>query len=327
MLTSNDWQGATVRRITTLSPSVRELELQPDAGCARPAPGSHLPLRLTAADGRQLERRYSLVGRSDDGLALQIAVKRCQPSRGGSAAVHALVEGDRVEVLPPQNHFAPSLRAPEHLLVAGGIGITPLVGMARALLARDANCRMVYTVRQAEDLVYADTLRALLGDRLRTLVGSAGQRLDLAAEVASLHPDAQLLLCGPARLTRDAQAAWHAAGRPAHRLRFETFGAVATEAEAFWVKLPRHNLEFTVAADQTLLQALDAHGVACLRDCQRGECGLCALDVVSVDGRIDHHDVFLSPADRDADRRLCTCVSRVRGGGLVLDTAYRPDPA
>lgn len=327
MLTSNDWQGATVRRITILSPTVRELELQPDAGCGRPAPGSHLPVRLAAADGRLLERRYSLVGRSDDGLALRIAVKRCQPSRGGSAAVHALAEGDRIEVLPPQNHFAPSLRAPQHLLVAGGIGITPLVGMAQALVARGADCRMVYTVRQAEDLVYVDTLRALLGGRLQTRVGRLGQRLDIAAEVAGLHPDAQLLLCGPARLTRAVQAAWHAAGRPAHRLRFETFGAVATEAEPFWVKLPRHDLAFTVPADQTLLQALDAHGIATLRDCQRGECGLCALDVVSVDGRIDHHDVFLSPAERDADRRLCTCVSRVRGGGVVLDTAYRPDPA
>ena len=327
MLTSNDWQGATVRRITTLSPSVRELELQPDLGCARPAPGSHLPVRLRLADGRVLERRYSVVGPSDDGEAWRIAVKRCQPSRGGSAAMHALAVGDRLQLLPPQNHFAPSLRAPQHLLVAGGIGITPLVGMARALVARGADCRLVYAVRQAEDLVYADTLRALLGDRLQTLVGSAGQRLDIAAELAGLHPDAQLLLCGPARLTRAAQAAWHAAGRPAHRLRFETFGAVATEAEPFWVKLPRHDLAFTVPADQTLLQALDAHGIATLRDCQRGECGLCALDVLSVEGRIDHHDVFLSPAERDADRRLCACVSRVRGGGVVLDTAYRPDPA
>lgn len=327
MLRSNDWQGATVRRITALSPTVRELELQPDHGCTRPAPGSHLPLRLLVGDGQVRERRYSVVGASDGGEAWRIAVKRCQPSRGGSAAMHALAEGDRLQLQPPQNHFAPSLRAPQHLLVAGGIGITPLIGMARALVARGADCHMVYTARQAEDLVYADQLRALLGDRLRTLVGSQGQRLDIGAEIAVLHPDAQLLLCGPARLTRAAQAAWHGAGRPAHRLRFETFGAVATEAQPFWVKLPRHDMVFTVPADQTLLQALDAHGIATLRDCQRGECGLCALDVLSVDGRIDHHDVFLSPAERDADRRICACVSRVRGGGLVLDTAYRPDPA
>jgi ferredoxin len=161
----------------------------------------------------------------------------------------------------------------------------------------------------------------------RPTSAAQGQRLDIAAEVARLQPDAQLLLCGPAGLTRAAQAAWHAAGRPAHRLRFETFGAVATEAEPFWVDLPRHGLRFQVAADQTLLQALDANGIATLSDCQRGECGLCAMDVLDVQGRVDHHDVFLSPAERDANRRLCACVSRVRGGGIVLDTAYRPDPA
>jgi vanillate O-demethylase ferredoxin subunit len=220
MLTSHDWQGALVRRITALSPSVRELELQPDAGCPRPAPGSHLPVRLQAADGRVLERRYSVVGPSDDGLAWRIAVKRCQPSRGGSAAVHALAAGDRIELLPPQNHFAPSLRAPQHLLVDGGIGITPLIGMARALAARGAELRLLYAVREAVDLVYLDALQALLGDRLQTVVSAEGRRLDIAAEIARLHPDAQLLLCGPARLTRAAQAAWQAGGRPAHRLRF-----------------------------------------------------------------------------------------------------------
>jgi vanillate O-demethylase ferredoxin subunit len=327
MRISQDWQAATVRRTTSRSPSVRELELQPDAGCTRPAPGSHLPVRLTTADGRVLVRQYSLLGCTDDGQAWRIAVKRCQPSRGGSAAMHALAAGDVLQVQAPQNHFALSVRAPQHLLVAGGIGITPLLGMAQALADRGADLRLLYAVRSADELVYADSLRALLGGRLQTFVSAQGQRLDLAAEVARLQPDAQLLLCGPAGLTRAAQAAWHAAGRPAHRLRFETFGAVATEAEAFWVQLPRHGLRFDVAADQTLLQALDAQGIATLRDCQRGECGLCAMDVLQVDGRIDHHDVFLSHAERDADRRLCACVSRVRGGGIVLDTAYRPDPA
>lgn len=327
MRISQDWQAATVRRTTPLSPSVRELELAPHAACTRPEPGSHLPIRLTTADGQVLTRQYSLLGRSDDGLAWRIAVKRCTPSRGGSAAMHALAEGDAVQVLPPQNHFGLSMRAPQHLLVAGGIGITPILGMAQALAARGADLRLLYAARTADELVYADGLRALLGDRLQTVVSAQGQRLDMAAEVARLRPDAQLLLCGPAGLTRAAQAAWHAAGRSAHRLRFETFGAVATEAQPFWVQLPRHGLRFEVAADQTLLQALDAQGIATLSDCQRGECGLCAMDVLGVEGRIDHHDVFLSPAERDADRRLCACVSRVRGGGVVLDTAYRPDPA
>jgi vanillate O-demethylase ferredoxin subunit len=316
MRISQDWQAATVRRCMPLSPTVRELELVPDAGCTRPAPGSHLPVRLTAADGRTLTRQYSLLGRTDDGLAWRIAVKRCSPSRGGSAAMHALAEGDVVQVLPPQNRFELSVRAPQHLLVAGGIGITPILGMVQALVARGADVRLLYAVRGADELVYAGTLRALLGDRLHTFVSDQGQRLDIAAEVARLQPDAQLLLCGPAGLTRAAQAAWHAAGRPAHRLRFETFGAVATEAEPFWVDLPRHGLRFQVAADQTLLQALQAAGIDVPCDCGEGLCGTCEVGVL--DGDADHRDKVLSKAERAANTRMMSCCSRARGQRITL---------
>ena len=122
------------------------------------------------------------------------------------------------------------------------------------------------------------------------------------------------------------RAAWAAAGRPAANLRFETFGNTGAHAsEAFWVKLPRHGLELTVPADRTLLDVLEAAGIETLHDCKRGECGLCAVDVLSVDGRIDHRDVFFSAHEKAAGQRLCACVSRVTGGGLVLDSAYRPD--
>lgn len=326
MRSTQDWRRATVRRITPLSPTVSELQIVPEGGCERYAPGSHLQLRLPLADGRTLTRSYSLVGLPDGSGAWRIAVKRCEPSRGGSAAVHALVQGASIEVLPPQNHFELSSRAPQYLLVAGGIGITPLVAMAQALAARGADLRLLYAARSETELVYLESLRALLGDRLQTFVSAAGQRLDLGAELARLHPQGELLLCGPSGLIRDAQQAWQAAGRPAHGLRFETFGADATAAEPFWVKLPRHGLQFEVPTDQTLLQALEAQGIDTLSDCLRGECGLCAMDVIEVQGRIDHHDVFLGPAERAANHRICACVSRVRGGGLVLDTAFRPDP-
>lgn len=326
MRSTHDWRRATVRRITPLSPTVRELEIVPDGGCERYPPGSHLQLRLGATDGGTLTRSYSLVGLPDDGGAWRIAVKRCEPSRGGSAAVHALAEGAVIEVLPPQNHFELSTKAPQYLLLAGGIGITPLVGMAQALAARGADLRMLYAARSEAELVYAESLRALLGERLQTFVDAAGQRVDLGTELARLHPQGELLLCGPSGLIRAAQDAWHAAGRPAHGLRFETFGAAGTAAEPFWVKLPRHGLQFEVPPEQTLLQALESHGIDTLSDCQRGECGLCAMDVLERQGSIDHQDVFLSPAERATNHRICACVSRVRGGGVVLDTAFRADP-
>ena len=123
-----------------------------------------------------------------------------------------------------------------------------------------------------------------------------------------------------------AREAWQRSGRPDAGLRFETFGNSGTRpAEAFWVELPRHGLRFEVPAGRNLLDMLEEHGVQALSDCRRGECGLCAMDIVSVQGAVDHRDVFFSAAQKQANERLCACVSRVCGGGVTLDSAYRPD--
>jgi len=167
---------------------------------------------------------------------------------------------------------------------------------------------------------------ATLGDRLQTCTDDAGQRIAFEAEIARLHPEALLLMCGPLPMLDAVRAAWAAAGRPPANLRFETFGNTGSAAnETFWVRLPRHGIELTVPADSTLLDVLNEHGIATLYDCRRGECGLCAVDIVEAHGRVDHRDVFLSPRQKQTNERLCACVSRVSGGGLVLDSAYRPD--
>ena len=141
-----------------------------------------------------------------------------------------------------------------------------------------------------------------------------------------LPPGAQLALCGPLRLMDAARQAWQRAGRPEADLRFETFGnSGAQAAEPFWVELPRHGLRIEVPADRNLLDMLEEHGVQALSDCRRGECGLCALDIVSVQGTVDHRDVFFSAHQKQANGRMCACVSRVCGGGVVLDSAFRPD--
>jgi ferredoxin len=135
-----------------------------------------------------------------------------------------------------------------------------------------------------------------------------------------------MLICGPLPLLDAARTAWAGAGRAAANLRFETFGNTGAHAsEAFWVRLPRHGLELNVPADRTLLDVLNEAGVETLSDCRRGECGLCAMDIVSVHGTMDHRDVFFSAHEKQTDQRLCACVSRVAGGGVVLDSAYRAD--
>ena len=330
-----DWAHALVVRTQDASPTVRSLWLRPDAGVLPWALGSHLRVRLHIS-GREELRHYSLINpllglpATLQGPALQgcyrIAVKRADPGRGGSRQMWALQPGDRLKIARPDNHVVLPVAAPHTLLVAGGIGITPLVGMALALAARAAPLRMLYAARSAGELVFGDVLRAALGDRLQTFADAEGQRIDLAAEIAALPPRAQLLICGPVPLLQAAQAAWAQAGRAAADLRFETFGSSGHRApEPFWVRVPRHNVQFTVPAERSLLDMLGEQGVQALHDCKRGECGLCAVDILQLEGEVDHRDVFFSADEKAHNRQLCACVSRVCGGGIVLDSAYRPD--
>jgi vanillate O-demethylase ferredoxin subunit len=330
MKIDDHWAEARVEATRDLSATVREFTLRPAAGVTPWSVGSHLRVRLSA-DGQELLRSYSLVGLPQDSVrdgVYRIAVKRVDPSRGGSRCMWRLAAGAVIHIAGPDNHFELPLAAPFTLLVAGGIGITPILGMALTLARRGTAVRMLYAARSPEELVYADRLRAALGDRLVCCTDAEGRRIDLDAEIGALPDGAQMLVCGPAPLLQGAQEAWQRAGRPRAALRFETFGSGGLKgAEPFWVQVggpqaPR----FTVPADRSLLQVLAEHGIDTMADCERGECGLCAVEVLALDGEIDHRDVFFSAEEKHANRRLCACVSRVRGGGVVVDTGYRPDP-
>ena len=320
------WHAATVRQHRDLAPTVREFELRPEPGVLPWTVGSHLNVQVFA-NGREETRSYSLVGLPHGrgaSAVYRIAVKLAQPGRGGSRHMWSLETGAELRISEPANHFELPLGAAQYLLVAGGIGITPIVGMAQQLTARGADVRLLYAARETRELAFADVLRAALGDKLQTFVDAEGQRIEIAAHIAALHPQALLLICGPMPLLDAVRAAWDAAGRPPANLRFETFGNTgALASEAFWVELPRHGLKLEVPANRTLLDVLTEAGVATLFDCQRGECGLCAMDIVSAHGSIDHRDVFFSAREKRANQRLCACVSRVTGGGVVLDSAWR----
>lgn len=322
------WHPATVRALRDLTPTVREFEIRPEGGVKPWTVGSHLNVQVFV-DGREDTRSYSLVGLPHGPGAnevYRIAVKRAAPGRGGSRHMWSLEVGAELMIGEPNNHFELSFGAPEYLLVAGGIGITPIVGMAQALAERGANVRMAYAARNAAELAFHGELRSALGGRLRTCCDDAGERLDLAAEIAALPPRGQLWICGPMPLLDAAREAWAASGRDSADLRFETFGNSGRfEAQPFWVEVPRHNLRLEVPADRSLLDVLNDAGVDTLSDCRRGECGLCAVDIVRAEGDVDHRDVFFSVHEKRACTRMCACVSRVSGGGVVLDSAYRPD--
>jgi len=325
MKSNSAWTDALLASLEDLTPSVREFRLRPEGGVLPHAPGSHLLLEVQIK-GRPQIRSYSLVG-EPDGQTYRIAVKRLAQGRGGSLAMWQLPVGARLRVSAPQNHFALDFNAPAYLLVAGGIGITPLLRMAHTLAQRSAASgrpvRMLYGVRTADELAFLAELKQQLGERLRTVVGAA---IDFAAEISALPVGSQMYVCGPAPMLDAARSAWLTAGRPEADLRFETFGSSGASApQAFRVQIPRHGLDITVPADCSLLEALEQAGIEQLYDCQRGECGLCALDVLALDGTIDHRDVFLSAHEKQQNTRLCACVSRVTGS-ITLDSAWRPEP-
>lgn len=339
------WQTGRILALHDATPTVRTFTVQyPQApeSYGHGSPGSHIQVHCTV-EGRQHTRSYSVLpalandaGDAGDPWAkgmVRFAVKRLDNGRGGSKAMWQLQVGDALALTLPQNHFALDLAAPAYLLVAGGIGITPLWGMAQTLAQRQAPVTLLYAARSGEELAFLEPLQTLLGERLRIFVSAQGQRIDFRAEFKSLAaqvptasgPGTQMYFCGPSAMLEDARLAWGSCGLPLANLRYETFGSSGRWApEAFRVKVARHGIDMVVDADTGLLDALEQQGLQCLSDCRRGECGLCAMDVLDLKGEIDHRDVFFSDAEKADNHRICVCVSRVVGE-ITLDSAFRGD--
>jgi vanillate O-demethylase ferredoxin subunit len=317
-----EWRSARLRAVRDLTPDIRLFEIEPAGEFVVPTPGSHINF-VVQINGRPDVRCYSAVGPCSDGV-YRIAVKLLGDTRGGSKYMWSLAPGAQLTISTPGNHFELSRGRPEYLLLAGGIGITPIFTMALALAQADANFRLLYACRRRQDLALADELQQRIGGRLQIFIDEEGGRIDLAAEIARLNPGGELYVCGPIGMLEAAKRAWQQSGRPVDQLRFETFGNSGRFAsEPFKVKIPRLGMEVDVALNQTMLEALEAAGIEMIFDCRRGECGLCALPIIVTDGTVDHRDVFFSETEKSANAKLCTCVSRVIGGSITIDTADR----
>ncbi|WP_439579353.1 PDR/VanB family oxidoreductase [Elioraea sp.] len=243
--------------------------------------GAHVVLHGRRINGTPAARAYSLVGDPADRAAYTVAVLR-QGEHGVSAWLHAQAPGARLRVEAPRNDF-PLAEAAEHVLLAGGIGITPILAMVRDLAARGAEFAVHYAARSPARMAFREEMRTIAGSRLTTWLGSAGARLDIPAAIGS----------------------W-------------TFGAAPGVAErGFTVDLAQSRISITVAPGENILDRLFAVGVLPSFDCRRGACGACLARVVA--GEPDHRDTYLTEAERAAGAFMTVCVSRSNSDRLVLD--------
>lgn len=197
--------------------------------------------------------------------------------------------------------------------------------MVQALIEKGASVELHYGAESDDAFAYLDELKAFLGDRLTLYRDDQGERPDLSTVFSGLPEEAELYMCGPLPMLDAAKSAWSAAGRPISRLRYEVFGDSGMHAERpFEVEIKGRPETVVVPENKTLLGALQDAGIDMIYDCQRGECGLCAVNLVDADGPIDHRDVFFSDDEKAEGKKMCACVSRLVGGKAVIDIGYRP---
>lgn len=315
-----------VGQVRQLTPRVREYLLTRVDGKALPTwtAGAHIALHLVSPSRGLLIRHYSLIG--GDGLlndpphAYRIAVQREAHGLGSNWIHESFQVGTRLRIGPPVNGFPLDRSAAKVLLLAGGIGITPLVSMARSLLQRRRPFQMVYCGRSLDQMAYAQTLEEMCGSVLQLHGGDTGPALDIPQLLAAQSADTQVYVCGPTHFIDAAIAAAHSLNWQPEQLCSEAFvSSVMPGDQPFKVSLKRSGRDVSVRADESLLDALSNAQIPVFWDCRKGECGLCATQVLTHDGQLVHRDRYLTDADKQQGQSICLCVSRTTGNTLVLD--------
>ncbi|QKQ47491.1 MULTISPECIES: cytochrome P450/oxidoreductase [Achromobacter] len=309
-----------VASVTRAADRIARIRLESPDGKPLPrwTPGSHIDVECGDTG---LSRQYSLCGDPAVPGALEIAVLREADGRGGSAWIHEhLRPGGTVRVRGPRNHFRMDESAARLIFIAGGIGITPISAMARRARELGLDYQLHYSGRARGCMALLDDLAQLHGERLHLHVSDEGGRNDFAALLAQPDAGTQIYACGPERMLAALQEA--CAGWPEDALRVEHFHSTLATLDpsrehAFEAELKDSGIVLQVPADQTLLAALRAANIDVQSDCEEGLCGSCEVRVL--DGAVDHRDVVLTRAEREAGTRMMACCSRAQGGRIVLE--------
>lgn len=298
---------------------VISLELQaPDRGpLPEWSPGAHIDLLLPSG----LVRQYSLCGDPLDRSRLRIGVLLDVKGRGGSREVHeGLRVGQTVAIRGPRNAF-PLEAGQRYLFVAGGIGITPILTMAREAQRAGAEWQLLYGGRSRRSMAFIDELLALGGERVSILPADETGLLDLEDIAARAASGAHTYSCGPAPLL-DALTERFAVEGLSERLHLERFApaapaATAASGDSLRVILARSGKEVDVPHDCSIMHALRTAGCDVPSSCEQGVCGMCETRVL--DGVVDHRDMLLTDAERERNNVMMVCVSRARTATLTLD--------
>jgi vanillate O-demethylase ferredoxin subunit len=310
-----------VLRRTQEAEGIVSLELGRPDGAALPAfsAGSHIDVQVPGGPVRQ----YSLCNDASENHRYRIAVLRDAASRGGSTGMHdAVREGDMLHISEPRNHF-PLVHAQRTLLFAGGIGVTPLLCMAQRLAALDADFTLHYCTRSPERTAFrAEIAASRYAERVRFHFdnGPPSQILNVPRALGPHEPGTHLYICGPAGFINYLLQNAQGMGWPAEQIHLEYFSAAPQDTsadQAFEVKLASSGKTFRVAADQTVVRALQQHGVEILTSCEQGVCGTCITRVL--EGECDHRDMYFTDQEKAKQDQFTPCCSRAKSAVLVLD--------
>ena len=297
-------------------PGIRTLSLAAPDGGPLPSftPGSHIVVECGEPE-RRIANAYSLTCDSVAPAEYTISVLECADGSGGSRWIHQLSVGDSVVVRPPRSAFAPVLRARRHLLVAAGIGVTPMVSHLRSARRWGREVRLLYVHRDD---------RGAYVDELEALTDHAQLFTDRHAFLAALEPQlarqpfgTHVYVCGPTDFMDAVTALAVELGWPQSRIHLERFGIDALDpGESFEVTVAGTGEEFVVDSGVSLLDALEARGHRVPNMCRRGVCGECRISVVR--GDVAHRDLYLTDTDKEAGDTLMCCVSRAAGKRLEV---------
>jgi len=277
-------------------------------------PGAHIDVHLPGG----LMRQYSLARPDRPGQPYLVGVKLDRAGRGGSRYLHEQARvGELFQIAPPRNHFPLAEDAARTVLIAGGIGVTPIWCMAQRLDEIGAAFELHYAVRTRADAAFLAELETM-APRARLHVDAEAEGvLDVAAIVEAAPADAHLYCCGPAPMMAAFEAA--VAGRPAEQVHVEYFSAPPPEPieGGFVVALAKSGREFVIAPGSTILETLRQAGLTLTSSCEQGVCGACETRVL--EGTPDHRDLLLTAAEKASNKTMMICCSGALSDRLVLD--------